>query len=206
MADGLLPDYVLQRTQQVAWLTSNCGTSNARVEYVRALAKHVDVEVWGACGNRTCGEDRALCLEQLSRRFRFYLAFENSNCRDYITEKFWDNALRFASSLNIREVMLSLRKSFFKLNYIKSFLKSIYFIAYLFKHTPLMFAVRRTVYKHISVVYTLRVQLYFTRQYSVDLYIQIRLKRTRRIDDEAAKVSGECMTHLLIACGDVLRG
>ena len=32
VADGLLPDYVLQRTQQVAWLASNCGTSNARLE------------------------------------------------------------------------------------------------------------------------------------------------------------------------------
>ena len=101
VADGLLPDYVLQRTHQVAWLASNCGTSNARLEYVRTLSKHVDVAVWGACGNRTCGADRSQCLEQLSRRYRFYLAFENSNCRDYITEKFWDNALRFVRIFNL---------------------------------------------------------------------------------------------------------
>ena len=31
----------------------------------------------------------------LQKKYKFYLAFENSNCRHYITEKFFYNALQF---------------------------------------------------------------------------------------------------------------
>ena len=34
----------------------------------------------------------AICMEMLARDYKFVLAFENSNCVDYITEKFF-NAL-----------------------------------------------------------------------------------------------------------------
>jgi len=35
----------------------------------------------------------AQCFEMLNQKYKFYLAFENSNCRDYITEKFFINSL-----------------------------------------------------------------------------------------------------------------
>lgn len=34
------------------------------------------------------------CYEMLEKDYKFYLAFENSNCVDYITEKLFENALQ----------------------------------------------------------------------------------------------------------------
>jgi glycoprotein 3-alpha-L-fucosyltransferase len=31
----------------------------------------------------------------LARDYRFYLSFENSNCRNYVTEKLFTNALKY---------------------------------------------------------------------------------------------------------------
>ena len=33
------------------------------------------------------------CFNMLNTDYKFYLAFENSNCRDYITEKFFVTGL-----------------------------------------------------------------------------------------------------------------
>ncbi|CAK9297254.1 unnamed protein product [Gordionus sp. m RMFG-2023] len=35
------------------------------------------------------------CLRYLGKNYKFYLSFENSACKEYITEKFWYNALSF---------------------------------------------------------------------------------------------------------------
>ena len=50
------------------------------------------MDSYGACGQKTCPNARAghdFCFDDLSANHSFYLAFENSNCQDYITEKFW---------------------------------------------------------------------------------------------------------------------
>ncbi len=46
--------------------------------------------MYGSCGTLDgCRKKDASCLENLLRSYMFYLAFENSNCDGYITEKFW---------------------------------------------------------------------------------------------------------------------
>ncbi|KAK2143839.1 hypothetical protein LSH36_808g00028 [Paralvinella palmiformis] len=85
----------LAKTKKIAWFVSNCYTSNGRLEYVHELERYIDVDVFGDCGRLRCprGRDEEMCHEMLRNDYYFYLAFENSNCRDYITEKLFHNAL-----------------------------------------------------------------------------------------------------------------
>ncbi|KAM9642289.1 alpha-(1,3)-fucosyltransferase 7 [Trichechus inunguis] len=73
-----------------AWVVSNFQEQQRRAQLYRQLAQHLRVDVFGrAIGRPLC----ANCLLPTVARYRFYLAFENSQHRDYITEKLWRNAL-----------------------------------------------------------------------------------------------------------------
>ena len=60
------------------------------------------VDIYGRCGSMSCSKsDRSQCYDMLERTYKFYLAFENNMCEDYITEKAW-----FVLRLNIVPVVL----------------------------------------------------------------------------------------------------
>ncbi|KAK9719064.1 Glycosyltransferase family 10 (fucosyltransferase) C-term [Popillia japonica] len=86
-------DYAANKTKKVAWFVSNCGARNGRLAYARELAKHISVDIYGTCGPLKCPRSDKKCFDLLDKDYKFYLAFENSNCRDYITEKFYVNGL-----------------------------------------------------------------------------------------------------------------
>lgn len=69
-----------------SWLVSNCyETKSYRNELVKKLQSlGVEVEILGSCGNKTLD-----FYERKKEAFKakFYLAFENSLCTDYLTEK-----------------------------------------------------------------------------------------------------------------------
>jgi hypothetical protein len=56
---------------------------------LQELKKSIPVHVFGGCGNNSCSRRNGDCFTDLERSYKFYLAFENSLCREYITEKFW---------------------------------------------------------------------------------------------------------------------
>eukprot|EP00057_Strongylocentrotus_purpuratus_P015074 XP_011669548.1 PREDICTED: glycoprotein 3-alpha-L-fucosyltransferase A-like [Strongylocentrotus purpuratus] len=86
-------NWAKEKTGLVAWAASNCGTGSwRRYEFVKKLAKHVSVDMYGGCGNIKCPKNSDDCWKRI-RSHKFYLAVENSECRDYITEKFWWNSL-----------------------------------------------------------------------------------------------------------------
>lgn len=87
---------IRNKRNKVAWFVSNCHAKNGRLEFAKTLAKFIQVDIYGKCGNLTCNKwSQAECLELLNRDYKFYLAFENSNNREYITEKLYQNALGF---------------------------------------------------------------------------------------------------------------
>ncbi|KAH7702075.1 Fucosyl transferase family protein [Aphelenchoides avenae] len=78
---------VMLKTEPVVQFVSNCKTWSKREAFVAELSKHINVTQYGACGDDSCpGKE---CLLEKIERYYFYLAFENSVCRDYVTEKFW---------------------------------------------------------------------------------------------------------------------
>jgi Glycosyltransferase family 10 (fucosyltransferase) C-term len=86
-------------TRAVFWLVSNCNSVSRREEAVAELAKHIPVDIVGQCAKNeslrnACGPSSGTglggpdCLE-LFNSHPFFVAAENSLCRDYITEKYW---------------------------------------------------------------------------------------------------------------------
>ncbi len=90
------PDFPRKsKTKPVAWMVSHCSTVSHRELLVKELQKYIPVDIYGYCGPLRCDpKDEEGCYEKLGRKYKFYLSFENSLCKDYITEKF-SNALRF---------------------------------------------------------------------------------------------------------------
>lgn len=77
------------RTKAVAWIVSNCDV-DGRNQYLTKLQEHLlsyylQIDIFGECTKRRCGISG--CEKMLRDNYYFYLAFENSESEDYITEK-----------------------------------------------------------------------------------------------------------------------
>jgi len=76
------------KSRLVAWMVSNCYTPSRRATYVKLLKRHIAVDIYGKCGTMTCPHGDESCDIRM-KTYKFYLAFENSLCPEYITEKVW---------------------------------------------------------------------------------------------------------------------
>ena len=97
--DKFVQRIVRQKRKLIAWAVSDC--KGLRENLVLQLQNFLNITVFGKCRKNfkiqdTCIVDTQECDKKLSE-FKFYLAFENSYCEDYVTEKYWKNALEHNS-------------------------------------------------------------------------------------------------------------
>ena len=86
-------DYAQGKSKMAVIVSSHCYfITSGRWDWVRDLEKYMDVDVFGRCSKRPCGD--TCSTEMLQKQYKFYLSFENARCKDYITEKFWDRGLK----------------------------------------------------------------------------------------------------------------
>lgn len=72
------------------WMVSHCKTSSRREAFVAELQKVIPVDVFGKCGVHDCQPKASdTCYKSAAKNYSFYLSFENSICKDYVTEKFF---------------------------------------------------------------------------------------------------------------------
>ncbi|XP_050410873.1 alpha-(1,3)-fucosyltransferase C [Patella vulgata] len=86
-------DFSKHKTHKVVWAVGNCYPYSPRQLTAQELSKYIDVDVIGHCGKTYPKCSGVICPEVLGK-YKFYLSFENSLCKDYVTEKFWNALVR----------------------------------------------------------------------------------------------------------------
>ena len=76
-----------RRPKGIAWIVSHCNTESDRERYVNELKNYIQVDIFGACGNELCSKET--CPSYVEQNYMFLLAFENSLCDQYVSEKLW---------------------------------------------------------------------------------------------------------------------
>ncbi|CAO3644131.1 unnamed protein product [Mucor hiemalis] len=84
-------DFMKTKTNKapILWIAKNCAATNGRQEYIKKLMEYIDVHSYGECLNNRPFPETKSRMELISE-YKFYLAVENSNCDDYVTEKLAD--------------------------------------------------------------------------------------------------------------------
>lgn len=82
------------------WIASHCPLKTwNRSGIVHELSRYIPVDIYGKCGNLVCEWNDRRCLP-IIRSYKFYLALENSCCKNYITEKLWQ-PLKYYDSIPV---------------------------------------------------------------------------------------------------------
>lgn len=86
------PDFT-RKFQMATWLVSKCQTPGRREKIVEKLKDLIDLKVFGKCGLKPLlprTQSKVETYRGLLQPYFFYLSFENSRCKDYISEKFYN--------------------------------------------------------------------------------------------------------------------
>ncbi|XP_072014358.1 glycoprotein 3-alpha-L-fucosyltransferase A-like [Amphiura filiformis] len=88
-------DWAKNKTHLIAWMASNCdNTFWPRKEFVHDLQSHIPIDTYGKCGHLSCLPSMSPECNNMLSQYKFYLALENTECDEYMTEKLWDNSLK----------------------------------------------------------------------------------------------------------------
>ncbi|KII72971.1 Alpha-(1,3)-fucosyltransferase 4 [Thelohanellus kitauei] len=80
-----------ERRKGIAGIISNCNMrKSVRLRYIRSLTEHIPVSLYGECYNHTITDVER---DQILSKHKFFLAFENSHCEEYNTEKYWHSVV-----------------------------------------------------------------------------------------------------------------
>ncbi|XP_068103955.1 4-galactosyl-N-acetylglucosaminide 3-alpha-L-fucosyltransferase FUT5-like [Hyperolius riggenbachi] len=82
------PFTIPAKSKLVAWVVSKFYPGVWRTKYYEELKKHIPIDVYGKEHIPLSWDNFHNTISQ----YKFYLAFENSVFKDYITEKLWSNA------------------------------------------------------------------------------------------------------------------
>ncbi|KAK2153637.1 hypothetical protein LSH36_291g09027 [Paralvinella palmiformis] len=74
------------RNRSVVWISDQCSAPSEREKYVKELSRYIDVDIYGKCGARNCPQPNERCMSMIESTYKFYLAFEDSICKDYVTD------------------------------------------------------------------------------------------------------------------------
>jgi alpha-1,3-fucosyltransferase len=84
--DDEIEQIVSKKNRTALWIALECKRPSGREKLVERLKNYIDVDIYGNCGPFSCWGYPNRCLDYNTTHL-FYLAFENSLCLDYLTEK-----------------------------------------------------------------------------------------------------------------------
>ena len=85
-------DFYADKLKFAVAVMSQCNRPSQRGEYIKRMKEYVQVDIYGKCGKPCKASQHSKydeCKEKIGRDYKFFLAFENSICKDYVTEKFF---------------------------------------------------------------------------------------------------------------------
>ncbi|KAJ8019936.1 Glycoprotein 3-alpha-L-fucosyltransferase A [Holothuria leucospilota] len=81
-------NWAKNKTRLIAWMSTNSAIQWNRKQLVEEMSSQIDIDIYGGPEGMPCPRNSSECDEKI-KSHKFYLAFENSCCREYISEKFW---------------------------------------------------------------------------------------------------------------------
>ncbi|XP_035380749.1 4-galactosyl-N-acetylglucosaminide 3-alpha-L-fucosyltransferase 9-like isoform X2 [Electrophorus electricus] len=85
--DEIFPKVLKKKDKQVCWIVSNWNEQHDRVTYYKELKQHITIDTYGHAFQKPLKREE---YDNVLTSCKFYLAFENTKSKDYMTEKLYN--------------------------------------------------------------------------------------------------------------------